>query len=175
MTHIWRMKFPGGAPEQITSGPTGESGVAPAPDGKSFITSVGKPEGTVWFHDQNGDRQISGEGYAAYPMLTEDAKTLFYLQWNMSKQALSAAQHPADVIDLMRADLGTGLKEEVLTMEDVINLGISKMERCSYIPGQVRITGGMCGALQPTIAVRRGRSRHQTRKMITCICCEMAI
>ena len=125
MTHIWRMKFPGGAAEQITSGPTGESGVAPAPDGTSFITSVGKPEGTVWFHDQSGDRQISGEGYAAYPMLTEDAKTVFYLQWNMSKQALSAAQHPADVIDLMRADLGTGLKEQVLTVEDVINFGIS--------------------------------------------------
>jgi hypothetical protein len=30
--HIWRVKFPDGAPEQITSGPSGESGIAMAAD-----------------------------------------------------------------------------------------------------------------------------------------------
>ena len=34
--HIWRQRFPDGQPEQITSGPTEEEGIAMAPDGRSF-------------------------------------------------------------------------------------------------------------------------------------------
>jgi len=116
--HIWRVKFPTGAPEQITSGPTGEAGVALAPDGKSFITSVGKAEGTVWFHDQNGDRQISGEGYADLPMFTDDGKTLFFVQRNLSKRTGAGTDTPAEELELMRADLGTGVKEQVMRMSD---------------------------------------------------------
>ena len=40
-SHLWRQKFPNGAPEQITFGPTEEEGVAVAPDGRSLVTSVG--------------------------------------------------------------------------------------------------------------------------------------
>src|SRR5262249_22978795 len=36
--HIWRQRFPDGAPEQVTSGPTEEEGIAMAADGRSFIT-----------------------------------------------------------------------------------------------------------------------------------------
>src|SRR5882762_4792614 len=39
--HIWRQRFPDGSPEQVTSGPTEEEGIAMAADGKSFVTSVG--------------------------------------------------------------------------------------------------------------------------------------
>ncbi len=39
--HTWRQRFPDGQPEQITSGPTEEEGIAMAPDGRSFITAVG--------------------------------------------------------------------------------------------------------------------------------------
>src|SRR5208337_4588369 len=39
--HIWRQRFPGGEPEQVTSGPTEEDGIAMALDGRSFLTSVG--------------------------------------------------------------------------------------------------------------------------------------
>ncbi len=50
--HIWRQPFPTGEPEQITSGPTSQEGIAMAADGKSFVTSVGSTDGTVWIHDQ---------------------------------------------------------------------------------------------------------------------------
>jgi eukaryotic-like serine/threonine-protein kinase len=60
--HIWRQKSDGGTPEQITSGPTTEEGIAVAPDGKSIVSSVGTARSSVWFHDANGDRQISSEG-----------------------------------------------------------------------------------------------------------------
>ena len=40
-SHLWRQKFPDGAPEQITFGPIEEEGIALAPDGRSLVTSVG--------------------------------------------------------------------------------------------------------------------------------------
>ena len=116
--HIWRMKFPAGTPEQITSGPTGEAGIALAADGKSFITSVGKAEGTVWFHDQNGNRQISGEGYADDPILTENGKTLFFLQRNLSKRIAEGADHAAEGLELMRADLGSEGRDQLMSLSD---------------------------------------------------------
>ena len=39
--HIWQQRFPTGGPEQITSGPTEEDGIAVDPDGHSLITSLG--------------------------------------------------------------------------------------------------------------------------------------
>ena len=61
--HIWRQRFSTGAklapPEQITSGPNMEEGIAMAPDGRSFITSVGLGQSSVWIHDSKGDRQVS--------------------------------------------------------------------------------------------------------------------
>src|SRR5262245_52608498 len=39
--HTWRQRFSDGQPEQITSGPSEEEGIAMAPDGRSFITAVG--------------------------------------------------------------------------------------------------------------------------------------
>jgi Tol biopolymer transport system component len=76
--HIWRQGFPDGQPEQITSGPTEEEGVAFAPDGRSFITSVGLRQRTVSVHNGSGDRQISLEGYAYLPTISPDVKRLYY-------------------------------------------------------------------------------------------------
>jgi len=76
--HIWRQHFPDGKPEQITSGPTEEEGIAPAADGRSLITSVGLRQRTVSVHDARGDRQVSLEGYAYFPMLSPDGKKLYY-------------------------------------------------------------------------------------------------
>jgi serine/threonine protein kinase len=85
--HIWRQKFPDGAPEQITAGPTEEEGVAPAPDGASLFTSIGSRQSSMWVHDARGDRELSSEGYAFVPVLpnsvsqpfSADGRTLFYL------------------------------------------------------------------------------------------------
>jgi Tol biopolymer transport system component len=76
--HTWRQRFPDGEPEQITSGPTEEEGVAMAPDGRSFITAVGLTQSSVWVHDGGGDRQVSLEGYAFAPRFTPDGKRLLY-------------------------------------------------------------------------------------------------
>jgi Tol biopolymer transport system component/predicted Ser/Thr protein kinase len=77
--HIWRQRFPEGAPEQVTSGVTEEEGIELAPDGRSFVTSIGASQSTVWFHDSRGDRQITSEGYGLLPFVSPDGKKLYYL------------------------------------------------------------------------------------------------
>ena len=54
--HIWRQHFPDGQPEQVTSGPTQEEGIAMAPDGRSFVTAVALQNSSVWVHDGRGER-----------------------------------------------------------------------------------------------------------------------
>ena len=53
-----------------------------SPDGKSFITSVGSQDGTVWLHDKNGDQQISSEGTADAPSFSSDGNRLYFLMAN---------------------------------------------------------------------------------------------
>jgi eukaryotic-like serine/threonine-protein kinase len=77
--HIWRQSFPDGEPQQVTSGATEEEGIAVAPDGRSLVTSVGLRQSTLWVRDGKGERQVSSEGYAAYPQFSPDGKKLYYL------------------------------------------------------------------------------------------------
>jgi serine/threonine protein kinase/Tol biopolymer transport system component len=81
-THIWRQRFPDGPPEQVTSGPTSQAGIAMAADGKSLITSVGSEDSTVWLHDKDGDHQISSEGNAEAPSFSSEGSSLYYLMAN---------------------------------------------------------------------------------------------
>jgi DNA-binding winged helix-turn-helix (wHTH) protein/Tol biopolymer transport system component len=60
--HLWRQRFPGGAPEQITFGPTEEDGIAVEPTGRSLITSVGVHESAIWIHGPDAERPLSSEG-----------------------------------------------------------------------------------------------------------------
>lgn len=66
-SHIWRQRFPEGTAQQITSGPTDQSGIFVAPDGESLLTSVGFTTSKVWIHDKNGDREVTLEGSAYLP------------------------------------------------------------------------------------------------------------
>ncbi len=77
--HIWRQRFPDGAPQQLTSGATEEDGIAMAPDGRSLITSVGNAESTLWVHDARGEHQLSSEGLAALPQFSPDGKEVYYI------------------------------------------------------------------------------------------------
>jgi eukaryotic-like serine/threonine-protein kinase len=77
--HIWRQRFPDGMPEQVTFGVTEEEGIEFAPDGRSFVTSIGTSQSTVWVHDSRGDRQMTSEGYAFLPSISPDGKKLYYL------------------------------------------------------------------------------------------------
>ena len=78
--HIWRQPYPDGSPEQVTSGATEEQGISFAADGRSFVTSVGEKQSTIWLHTPLGDRQITSQGYAFQPSFSADGKRLYYLQ-----------------------------------------------------------------------------------------------
>jgi WD40 repeat protein len=106
--HIWRQRFPGGKPEQITSGPTEEEGLAFAPDGLSVITSVGLRQRTVSVHDSSGERQISLEGYAYMPRLSPDGKRIYY-------RVLKSGTFPSvGASELWVADVESGRAELLL-------------------------------------------------------------
>jgi hypothetical protein len=74
--HIWRQRFPDGAPEQVTSGAVTEEGIHVAHDGRSFVTSIGTSQSTLWVHDSRGDRQITSEGYGFMPSISPDGTKL---------------------------------------------------------------------------------------------------
>jgi eukaryotic-like serine/threonine-protein kinase len=85
---IWRQLAAGGAPEQLTFGPTAAEGLAVEPDGRSLITSMGLTQNSVWVHQGDHDRQVSGEGNADLPgwadgvpssVFSPDGKKLYYL------------------------------------------------------------------------------------------------
>ena len=94
-SHLWRQRFPSGDPEQITSGPTEEEGLAVAPDGRSLITSMGVHESAIWIHDSGGERSLSSEGEVvdkpSPPSFSADDNTLYYLMWHQAAGAGAGA------------------------------------------------------------------------------------
>ncbi len=80
--HVWRQRFPDGAPQQLTpSGASEEEGLAMMPDGKSFITTAGTQHSAIWLHDdKTGEKQITSEGYSFLPTLSRDGKKVYYLR-----------------------------------------------------------------------------------------------
>ena len=76
--HIWRQRFPEGEPEQITSGPTEEEGLAIASDGQSFVTAVALSSSSLWLRTAAGERQVSIEGNAVDAKFARDGTKLFY-------------------------------------------------------------------------------------------------
>jgi hypothetical protein len=105
--HIWRQRFPDGQPEQITSGPTEEEGIALAPDGRSFVTAVALRNTSVWIHDGSGERPISLEGNAVDAKFTPDGKKLLY------KVVSSLGNYPLPG-ELRVASLDTGRSEMLI-------------------------------------------------------------
>jgi hypothetical protein len=119
---LWRQSFPDGQPEQITSGPTEEDGVAVAPDGRSLITSISTKQNAVWIHDSRGDHALSTEGYAAAtpPLFSHDGKSLYYLLRHDSPESPS---------ELWRADLDSGRSEAVVPGVSMLQYDISSDEK----------------------------------------------
>ncbi len=114
--HIWRQRFPKGDLEQVTSGPTQEEGIAMAADGKSFITSVGTIDSSIWIHDKKGERQLSSEGNATGPKFSNDGTKLYYL--NRSGRETKT--------ELWRMDLKSGENDRLLPGYDVERSGAWK-------------------------------------------------
>jgi serine/threonine protein kinase len=105
--HTWRQRFPDGKPEQVTSGATEEHGISFAPDGKSFVTSVGESQSALWVHDSKGERQITSEGYAYLPSFSPDARRLYYLQRSTANRRFVSGE-------LWTVDLQTGKRQRLL-------------------------------------------------------------
>jgi Tol biopolymer transport system component len=80
--HIWRMRFPDGALEQITQGPTTQENIAMAADGKFMVTSVGTSTSTAYFHDKDGDTPLSSMDNTSQPAFSPDGKKIYFLQEN---------------------------------------------------------------------------------------------
>lgn len=116
--HLWRQRFAGGRPEQITFGPTEEDGLAVAQDGRSMITSIGLRESALWMHDKRGDRALSSEGYVnpSSARFSSDGKSLFYL---MRRQSSSSSS------ELWRRDLASGKSQPVLPGISMLEYDIS--------------------------------------------------
>jgi eukaryotic-like serine/threonine-protein kinase len=107
--HIWRQRFPNGKPEQVTFGTTEEAGISFAPDGKSFFTSIGASQSTVWIHDFKGNRQITSEGFAVLPSLSSDGKKLYYL---VGRPGAQPGEPPMGT--LWATDLESGQRQRLL-------------------------------------------------------------
>ena len=126
-SHLWRQRFPDGAPEQITFGPLEEEGIAVAPDGRSLVTSIGMRRSALWIHDAAGERAIVSEGYASAPRVSRDGARVFYLfvrdWWLAAGGWLTAAA------DLRSVDLATGKSDTLLSGQSVTGYAISRDEK----------------------------------------------
>ena len=131
--HLWRQRFPDGAPEQLTSGPTEEEGIAPDPDGRSVLTSVGTRHQSLWVHDERGEREVSREGYAFVPTvpnsgtsqpLPGDGGSLFYLVRQGAIRFAGPGRERAG--ELWATDMETGRHRSILPGRQVIGYDVSR-------------------------------------------------
>jgi DNA-binding winged helix-turn-helix (wHTH) protein/Tol biopolymer transport system component len=122
VNHIWRQHFPDGRPEQVTSGPTEEEGIAMAPDGRSLITAVALKNTSLWVHDATGERQISLEGNGTKPKFTPDGKKLCYLIAKEARNQLAWYRNPGE---LRIADLVSGGSAPVVRGFPVLDYDVS--------------------------------------------------
>ena len=120
--HIWKQRFPNGEPEQVTSGPTEEQGIAVAPDGRSFVTAVAVENNSLWVHDGKGDRQVSLEGNGNNPKFTPDGKKLCFLTVMKAPNQFAWYRNPGE---LQVADLESGRTEPLVPGLPVLDYDIS--------------------------------------------------
>ena len=116
--HIWRQASPDGVPQQLTESLGEEHGIAMAPDGGSLVTSVGTSERSIWVHDQEGEHQVSSQGYSSTPRLSSDGSRVFYLGSANSSQRDRGGE-------LWALDLGTGQASKVLPGIAVLYFSVS--------------------------------------------------
>jgi serine/threonine protein kinase/Tol biopolymer transport system component len=119
-SHLWRQPFSGGAPQQITFGPTEEEGLAMAPDGRSLITAVGLRQSSIWVHDRTGDHAVTSEGFASDPRMSADGHRVYYVMQQNSGSTAS---------ELRVADLASGKVDQLLPGISVADYAISSDEK----------------------------------------------
>jgi hypothetical protein len=130
-SHLWRQRYPSGQPEQITSGPTEEEGVAVAPDGRSLITAVGTRQSSIWIHDGTGERAVSSEGFAVRPQLSPDGKRIYYLLYEQVDSTSG---------ELRSIDLSSGKSDTLLPGLSVDDFTVSADERTVVFTTRISAT-----------------------------------
>ena len=124
---LWRQRFPDGAPEQLTTGPTQVDGLAVSPDGRSVISSIGLAHRSIWLHENGSDRQLTIEGNAMFPawgdgfptsVFSPDGKKIYYLLEKGPKRGFQSGE-------LWVADLARGTNEPMLPGVIVTSYDIS--------------------------------------------------
>jgi len=120
--HIWRQRFPDGQPEQVTSGPTEEEGIAMARDGRSFVTAVGVSNVAVWIHTPRGEHQLSLEGNATDPKFTLDGSKIFYRIVKEAPDDLKFTKEPGEV---WVAEVGSGRSEALVPGFQALDYDVS--------------------------------------------------
>jgi eukaryotic-like serine/threonine-protein kinase len=120
--HIWRQRFPNGQPEQVTSGPTEEEGIAMAPDGRSFVTAMALQSTSLWVHDIQGERQIVIEGNPAQPRFTPDGQKLLC---RMVRESPSEFGFFRDLGEVRVVDLKSGRSEPLVRGFQALDYDIS--------------------------------------------------
>jgi serine/threonine protein kinase len=120
--HIWRQRFPDGRPEQLTSGPTAEEGIAVAPDGRSLITAVALKSTSLRIHDSAGEREVAVEGNAADPKFTLDGKKLYY---RIVKEPPSERLFYRDAGEIRVVDVQSGRAEPLVRGLEALDYDVS--------------------------------------------------
>jgi serine/threonine protein kinase/Tol biopolymer transport system component len=123
--HIWRQRFPDGASEQVTSGPTEEEGIAMAPDGRSFVTAVALQNASLWVHYANGERQVLLEGNAADAAFTPDGKKLLYRIVREAPNAFGFYNFYRDLTEVRVVDVESGRSEALARGVLALNYDVS--------------------------------------------------
>jgi len=120
-SHVWRQRFPDGAPQQLTpSGASEEEGLAMVPDGKSFITTAGAQKSAIWLHDdKTGEMQITSGGYSFFPTLSWDGKKVYYLRRVTGSHSYFSGE-------LWVSDVATGAAERLLAGLVLTHFSISQ-------------------------------------------------
>jgi serine/threonine protein kinase len=129
--HVWRQRFPDGRPEQITTGPNEEEGVALAPDGRSLLTALGGQQSAVWIRDVRGEREISREDFGflqlnqalgiSQPFSPDGGKLLYLMRRGAARRLVSAELSG----ELWMSELDSGRSVPVLPGVNVTGYDIS--------------------------------------------------
>jgi eukaryotic-like serine/threonine-protein kinase len=130
--HVWRQRLSDDHLEQLTAGPTEEEGIAVAPDGRSLITSVGLQQRSIWIHSRAGERQLSNEGYAYWPLLSADGRKVCY----KVTRTVGSGQTPGQ---LWMTDVATGRSERLLQGQSVTGFDLSPDGRIVASAGDARL------------------------------------
>ena len=119
--HIWRQRFEGGDPKQVTSGLNEEEGIVLTPDGRSLITSVGQTQSEVWLHDRTGERRVSSEGFGSKVSVSGDGRRIYY----MNRTSHDFNRLGFDAGELWVADLESKTNERLFPGVLIIGYSVS--------------------------------------------------